>query len=212
MPELPARLWWSHNTYYHRWLLKRLPPRLDRVLDVGCGAGRLACTLASRALQVDGIDASPEMIAAAQQRGLPSRRVRWIVGDVLDPAVPLIEGVYDAVTSVSSLHHLPLEEGLDRLSALVRPGGVLAVVGHYRPATIADRWLGHTALAANAAVGAVLALVGRAGKPDDDGMPVQPPTATLAEIRRATGGLEGATVTRGLFWRYLLTWHRPTGS
>lgn len=183
--------------------------RIDRALDVGCGVGRLACTIATRARQVDAVDASAAMIASAQQHCSETRNVRWFVGDVLDSDLLLPRAGYDAVTAVSSLHHLPLEDGLSRLAELVRPGGVLAVVGHYRPATIADRCLDIAALPANAAVGAALAVAGRAGKPDDDGMPVKSPTTTLAEVREATARLPGSTISRALYWRYLLTWQRP---
>jgi len=208
VPQLPDGLRWSHNSYYHRWLLRQLPSPLDSALDVGCGAGRLACTLASRAKQVDAVDASAAMIAGAEQRGSDSSQVRWLVGDVLDRDVPLREEGYHAVVAVSSLHHLPLDNGLGRLAGLVRPGGVLAVIGHYRPDTIADRLVGIVALPANVGVGVALAVIGGGGKPDDDGMPVRPPTATLAEIRQAATRLPGSTVTRALYWRYLLAWRR----
>jgi len=33
---------WDHNSYYHERLLRALPARCGRVLDVGCGAGRFA--------------------------------------------------------------------------------------------------------------------------------------------------------------------------
>ena len=211
VPQLPARLLWSHNTYYHRWLLHRVPERVGTALDIGCGTGRLACTLARRADRVDAVDVSAAMIAAARARCPDAERVRWLVGDVLDRDLPLTEGGYDVVTAVSSLHHLPLDAGLGRLAGLVRPGGVLLVVGHHRPQTLVDRWWDVAALPANAVVGAVLALVGRAGGPDDEGMPVCPPDSTLAEVRRAVAVLPGATIDRGLFWRHLLVWRRPPG-
>jgi len=49
LTQLPERLWWDHNAHYHHWLLRQLPERAGRVLDVGCGSGRLACTLTARA-------------------------------------------------------------------------------------------------------------------------------------------------------------------
>lgn len=209
LPQLPERLWWDHNAHYHRWLLRQLPSRAERVLDVGCGSGRLACTLAARAEQVDALDRSPAMLDQARRRCPEAPNLRWLEGDLLDPAVPPSDGGYDAITALSSLHHMPLERALERLAGLLRPGGVLAVVGHYRPATTADRALELVALPANAAVGAALALRRRAGKPDDEGMPVCPPSTTLAEVRAAvTPRLPGATLQRGLFWRYLLTWRR----
>lgn len=208
--QLPARLRWSHNRYYQRWLLRQLPARVERALDVGCGTGALACALARRGAQVDAVDLSPDMIAAARQRESGhGGHVRWLVGDVLDHDLPLADGGYDAITAVSSLHHLPLAQGIQRLGALVRPGGVLVVVGLYRPQTPVDRCFGIAAVVANAAVGAVLAATGQAGTPEEDDMPVQVPAATLAQVRRAAAVLSGARITRGLYWRYLLLWHCP---
>lgn len=210
VPQLPERLWWDHNAHYHRWLLRQLPSHPERALDVGCGSGKLACILAARAKRVEAVDRSSVMLDQARRRCPHALNVTWVEGDVLDPAVPLATAGYDAIAAVSSLHHMSLQPALTRLVGLLRPGGVLAVVGHYRPATAADLALEVVRLPANAAVGAALALSGRAGKPDDDEMPVLSPTTTLAEVRAAVDEqLPGATLRRGLFWRYLLTWRRP---
>jgi SAM-dependent methyltransferase len=209
VPQLPERLWWDHNAHYHRWLLRQLPSHPDLVLDVGCGSGRLACTLTTRAGHVHALDRSSVMLKQARARCPEALILTCLEGDLLDPATPLPDAGYDAITAVSSLHHMPLEPALARLAGLLRPGGVLAVVGHYRPATVGDRALELVRLPANAAVGAALALRGRAGKPDDDGMPVLPPSTTLADVRATVSEqLPGATLKRGLFWRYLLTWRR----
>ena len=39
---------WNHNAYYQGAILRRLPRRSGRVLDVGCGADSLAARLADR--------------------------------------------------------------------------------------------------------------------------------------------------------------------
>lgn len=106
-------------------------------------------------------------------------------GRFAGPRGPLPNAGYDAITAVSSLNHMPLQPALERLARLLRPGGVLVVVGHYRPVTATDRALELVSLPANAAVGAALALRGRAGKPDDNGMPVLTPLTTLADVRAA---------------------------
>jgi len=209
MPQLPQPLRWDHNAHYHRWLVRQLPQASQNVLDVGCGAGGLAAKVAARAGHVDAVDVSPPMIARARTLHGTATNIRWVVGDLLDPAVPLEHAGYDLVTAVSSLHHMPLRPALGRLAGLVRPGGTLAVIGFYHQTTLADHALEALAMPANAAVGAVLALQGRAGKPHAEGMPTREPDATLTEIRDAAAEhLPGAHLRRRLYWRYSLLWHR----
>lgn len=50
------------------WLLERFGPNTRHVLEPGCGTGRMLDALASRDLQVTGIDSSPEMVALARER------------------------------------------------------------------------------------------------------------------------------------------------
>jgi len=209
MPQLPQPLRWDHNAHYHRWLLHQLPLAPRNVLDVGCGAGGLAAKLAARAAHVDAVDVSAPMITRARTLYGPMGNIRWLVGDLLDPGLPLEHEGYDAVTAVSSLHHMPLQPALRRLAGLVRPGGVLAIIGFYRQAGLTDRALEALTLPANAAVGTVLALRGHAGKPHAEGMPTQAPETMLTEIRDvAADQLPGAHLRRRLYWRYSLLWHR----
>jgi SAM-dependent methyltransferase len=204
---------WDHNAYYQRRLLRHVPPSRGTILDVGCGAGAFACSLADRAEHVDAIDRSPAMIERARQR-VPAN-VRLITADVLTE--PLPEGRYDAVVSITALHHMPLPEALPRLAAGLRPGGVLAVVALPRtdlprelPVELAAA-LGHRFL------GAAFALLRATGsarwyalEPGREDMPVEQPTLTTGQVRQqATAALPGASVRRLLFWRYLLLWRKP---
>ncbi|MEX5717495.1 class I SAM-dependent methyltransferase [Geodermatophilus maliterrae] len=197
---------WDHNAHYWPLLLRALPPRCDRVLEVGCGAGDLAALLARRGVRVDAVDRSPEMVALARARVPPS--VRVVEADVADLDLPA--GGYDAVVSVSALHHLPLEPALRTWAAAVRPGGVLAAVA--LPRTDLPRELPVEALAAVAhcAVG-VWRLLRRAPRTGPvPGMPVREPELTVREVRRrARAALPGVRVRRLLFWRYSLVWRRP---
>ena len=207
--QLPEQLWWDHNAHYHRWLLTQLPERTDRVLDVGCGAGRLACALSERSRHVDALDPSWEMIQQARRRQPDASNISWLHGNFLDPETPLQPGGYDAITAVASLHHMPLLPALARFAVLLRPGGVLAMVGLYKPSTVSDVAMELMSIPANVVVGMGLSLRGRAGKPDDDGMPWHAPSASLGEIRKAVEQqLPGAHLRRAVFWRYLLTWRR----
>jgi SAM-dependent methyltransferase len=207
-PQLPQALWWDHNAYYHQWLLRLMPDRVHSALDAGCGAGGLSAKLADRADRVDAVDVSEAMIERAS--ALAPGRANWLHGDLLDDSLPLDPAGYDLVVAVTSLHHLPLRAGLQRLAGLVRPGGVLAIIGMYRRDTAADQAMEVLALPANAVMGAVLAASGRAGKPHDVGMPIRDPFNTLAEIRAAADEyVPGALLRRRLFWRYSLLWRRP---
>ncbi|WP_460770321.1 class I SAM-dependent methyltransferase [Mariniluteicoccus flavus] len=61
----------------------------------------------------------------------PDAAVEWRQGDVMAAEL----GPFDAVVSNATLHHLPdTGEAFARLGALVRPGGVVAVVGFARNA------------------------------------------------------------------------------
>src|SRR5271165_3938160 len=103
--NLASVLDWDHNAYYHRLLLRQLPQRCHRVLDVGCGAGSFATRLASRVERVDAVDRSPAMIEVARQR--TPDNVNCILVDVLSD--PLPGDAYDAIFSISALHHMPLQ-------------------------------------------------------------------------------------------------------
>jgi trans-aconitate methyltransferase len=39
---------WSHNSHYHAYLLRHVPPRCADSLDVGCGAGAFTRLLGQR--------------------------------------------------------------------------------------------------------------------------------------------------------------------
>jgi hypothetical protein len=95
------------------------------------------------------------------------------------------------------VHHLPLVPALDRMRALLRPGGRLVVVGCYRQATPADHAVDLVAVPANLLTG----LVKSRGADAAMSAPTAPAPDTLAEIRAAA---PTAAVHRRLFWRYTL--------
>jgi SAM-dependent methyltransferase len=88
----------------------------ETVLDLGCGDGVLTARLVALGCNVTGIDASPEMIAAARARGVDAR--------VLD-AHDLDEvGRYDAVFTNAALHWmLDPDRVVERVFRALRPGG-----------------------------------------------------------------------------------------
>ncbi len=55
--------------------------RPSSVLDGGCGTGRVGIELARRGLAVVGVDADPDMIAAARSK---APELRWLAADLAD--------------------------------------------------------------------------------------------------------------------------------
>ncbi len=112
-----------------------LPSRL-RVLDLGCGNGRLARFLEKRWRRVfdyHGVDASGELLDIARQRYAGARGRSFHQHDLLlgGWSAGLAEQRFDLVAAFGLLHHLPgadnrrrlLASAAERLSA----GGLLAV-------------------------------------------------------------------------------------
>jgi SAM-dependent methyltransferase len=90
-----------------------LPPAPARVLEVGAGAGALAARLRDAGYDVLAIDPAP------QGEGV----TEVALADIDEP-----DASFDAAVAVLSLHHVePLEPSVERLAALVRPGGRLVV-------------------------------------------------------------------------------------
>jgi SAM-dependent methyltransferase len=206
-------LGWDHNAYYQRPLLNRLPWRCGRVLEVGCGAGAFAAQLAAHAEHVDAVDKSAAMIKAAGQRA-PANVTR-IHADVLKLSLPTEH--YDAIVSITALHHLPLDDALRHLALSLRPGGVLAAVVLPWPDLPRELLTEMVATGANRVFGAVFAALRAAGRdgwyrlePTDEAMPkVDAPLTTRQAREIVAATVPGGHVRRLLFWRYLLLWRRP---
>ncbi|HEX6850980.1 MAG TPA: class I SAM-dependent methyltransferase [Candidatus Polarisedimenticolaceae bacterium] len=202
---------WDWNAHYHPWIERTLPPRVDALLDAGCGAGEFARSIARRCARVVAIDLSPRMIARARASGAPAH-VTFELGDVIEAELPA--SGFDAIVSIAALHHMDLAAALDRLADLLRPGGRLVVVDLHAPAGIGD----HVVSAASAALAPPIRWL-RSGRPFPTRASraawalheIHDRHATIPEIRRiAAARLAGSVVRRRLFWRYSLTWIKPT--
>ena len=111
------------NPVRARYVAERCALAGASVLDVGCGGGLLAETLARAGAQVTGIDLAPSMVETARLHALDSGLS--IDYRVEDAAALLKSSVkYDVVTCMEMLEHVPDPAAtVDVLGKLVRPGG-----------------------------------------------------------------------------------------
>lgn len=101
----------------------------DRVLDVACGPGIVACAVARHAAHVTGIDLTPAMIeqARARQAAEGLDNIDWRVGDAT--ALPFEDGAFDIVVTRYSFHHLPVPaRALAEMRRVCRPAGRIVVI------------------------------------------------------------------------------------
>ena len=107
-------------------VLSLLAPRPgERILDVGCGDGVLTERIAALGAVVVGVDASPELVHAAQTRGIDAR-----LGD--GHALTFVEE-FDAVFSNAALHWMKRPDAVLQgvFRALVPGGRFVAEMGGY---------------------------------------------------------------------------------
>lgn len=111
-------------------LVESLPTHVDRILDLGCGDGRLLEVVLRARPDVStavGLDNSPAMIERAVQRFSGDDRVRIDHHDLREALPPL--GRFDVIVSGFAIHHLSHDrkQSLFReVAAMLRPGGVFA--------------------------------------------------------------------------------------
>ncbi|WP_256871842.1 trans-aconitate 2-methyltransferase [Nostoc sp. TCL26-01] len=117
---------WDHNNHYHYFLLKQLPKKTKNILDIGCGTGEFSRLLAKSADRVVAIDLSPNMIEIARQRSQKYTNIDFQVADILQWELPVEQ--FDAIVSIATVHHLPLENLLPSIKAALNPGGKLVIL------------------------------------------------------------------------------------
>lgn len=129
-----AHKWWDKNSEF-KPLHEINPLRLGfidghaplagtRVLDVGCGGGILAESMAAQGAEVTGIDLAKKSLKIAQLHSLETGiavNYRCVEVETLAQAEA---GQFDTVTCMEMLEHVPSPQSVVRSCAqLVKPGG-----------------------------------------------------------------------------------------
>ena len=120
-------------------LVEALPEQVERVLDLGCGDGKLAAVVLEArpdAAEAVGIDRSAPMLDLARQRFAQEPRARLLEHDLEQPLPDL--GTFDVIVSGFAIHHLEDERKQSLLAesaAVLRPGGAFANLEVVRCAT-----------------------------------------------------------------------------
>ena len=130
---LAARWWDPHSEFkpLHEinplrlnWIDKHIGLAGKRVIDIGCGGGILAESMAARGADVTGIDLSEKPLKVAQLHLLESGQkvdYRLIAAEEIAGQLP---DTFDCVTCMEMLEHVPEPPSTVRAAAaLAKPGG-----------------------------------------------------------------------------------------
>ena len=122
---------YAHVSHVLTTCRKRLDPAFAprRVLDFGCGVGRLVMPFADIASEVVGMDIAPSMLDQAR-RNCDERNIQNVILVLSDDNLSAAEGLFDLVHTCIVLQHVEIARGRVLLAELVRrirPGGCGAI-------------------------------------------------------------------------------------
>jgi ubiquinone/menaquinone biosynthesis C-methylase UbiE len=149
MPQTPAQGWkgWDEYAPFYDWENAQTVARRDvafwqrlaaaqdgRVLELGCGTGRITIPVAKAGADLVGIDRSAEMLARGHQRILRSRlanRPRLVRGDIRflpfrrRPGFSLVMAPYGILQSLT--RESDLQATLASVASVLRRGGLFGI-------------------------------------------------------------------------------------
>ncbi len=95
-----------------------------KVLDVGCGGGILAESMAKQGAEVTGLDMGKEPLEVARLHALETNTTVNYIQSTVEEHAAQYAGQYDVVTCMEMLEHVPDPQSvISSCAKLVKPGG-----------------------------------------------------------------------------------------
>lgn len=129
-----------HRLWKRQLIDLSAPKRGEKALDLCCGTGDIAFSLAARGADVVGLDFSEPMLNVARRRAsIPNTSTPWFLqGDAQE--IPFPESSFDIVTVGYGLRNLTSwQQGLRGMWRVARSGGRLLVLDFGKPDSLAWR-------------------------------------------------------------------------
>ena len=131
-----ASRWWDPNSEFRPlheinplrldWINEQVPIAGQKIIDVGCGGGILAESMAARGASVTGIDMAPTPLQVAKLHLLESGQQVEYLQITAENMAETHSGQFDIVTCMEMLEHVPDPASVVHACAkLVKPGGMV---------------------------------------------------------------------------------------
>ena len=192
-------------------MLSQIPKHSQTILDLGCGVGKFSRLLAEKSDRVIALDLSPKSIEIAKQKSARFNNINYRVADISQWQFPT--EYFDVITSIATLHHLPLNELLPKLKTALKPEGTLLILDLLEQQNIWDTLNDCIAVPLNwwfiktrnkhIEFNHIAAEAMREHLRTDKYL-------TYSQVKEIyTSFLKTPKVRRHLFWRYSVVWQKP---
>lgn len=159
-----------------RWIGELAIPTGEKVLEIGCGAGRCTVALAQRGYLIHAMDSVEGMLNSTQEHAIEagvSSSVTTSLGDAHN--LPFPDGSFGLVLAIGVIPYLQFpQKGLSEMARVLRPGGfVLVTAGNrWRLNDVLDPWSSPPLQPTKKVIGAIFRRF-RKAQPDDSELPLR---------------------------------------